>query len=72
MGRILGIGFIVLAVWAGVEIYSEGTAGAFGGLLTRTGLVAEEEAQTPVTERAAAAWQDAYHAAEDRVERQLD
>ena len=72
MGRILGIGFIVLAVWVGVEVYSEGTAGAFGGLLTRVGLAAEEERRPPLPERAASAWQDAYRASEDRVERLLE
>ncbi len=73
MGRIFGILLLVLAVWSGVEIYTEGTAGAFGGLLPRLGLVAEEEEKpVPVTERAAGAWQEAYRAAEDRVRRQTE
>ena len=72
MGRIFGILFLVLAVWTGVEVYTEGTSGAFGGLFTRLGFVAEEEQAPPVTQRAANAWQDAYHAAEERVRQQTD
>lgn len=72
MGRIFGILFIVLAVWSGVEIYTEGTAGAFGGLLPRLGLVAEEDHAPPVTERAAGAWREAYRTAEDRVRQQAE
>ena len=72
MGRIFGILFVVLAVWTGVEVYTEGTSGAFGGLFTRLGFVAEEQQAPPVTQRAANAWQDAYHAAEERVHQQTD
>jgi hypothetical protein len=72
MGRIFGILLLVLAVWSGVEVYTEGTSGAFGGLFTRLGFVAEEEKATPVTERAAGAWKEAYNAAEDRVRRQTE
>ena len=32
MGRVFGIVLIVLGVWASVEIYSEGTEHAFGGV----------------------------------------
>jgi hypothetical protein len=71
MGRIFGILFLVLAVWTGAEVYTEGTSGAFDGLFTRLGFVEEEQAP-PVTERAANAWQDAYHAAEERVRQQTD
>lgn len=38
MDRIFGILFVVLAVWNGVEVYTEGMAGAFGSLLPRLGL----------------------------------
>jgi hypothetical protein len=72
MGRIFGILFLVLAVWTGAEVYTEGTSGAFGGLFTRLGFVEEERQAPPVTERAASAWQDAYHAAEDRVRQQTE
>lgn len=72
MGRIFGILFIVLAVWTGVEVYTEGSAGAFGGLFARLGFVEDEQEPAPVTERAAGAWGEAYRASEERVERQLE
>ena len=48
MGRIFGILFIVLAVWTGVEVYNEGTSGAFGGLFVRLGLAAEDVQRDPI------------------------
>lgn len=38
MGKALGIGLMVVALWAGLEIYTEGTQGAFGGLFQELGL----------------------------------
>jgi hypothetical protein len=74
MGRIFGILFIVLAVWTGVEVYNEGTAGAFGGLFVRLGL-AEDEVEledVPVAGRAANRLNELYQASGDRVERQAE
>lgn len=74
MGRIFGILFIVLAVWTGVEVYNEGTSGAFGGLFVRLGL-AEEEMEledVPVAGRAANRLNELYRASGDRVERQAE
>jgi len=39
MGRLFGIIVIVAGLWAAAEIYNEGTANAFGGALTRLGMV---------------------------------
>ena len=72
MGRIFGILLLVLAIWTGVEVYTEGTSGAFGGLFARLGFVAEQPETTPVTERAAGAWKEAYRASEDRVRHQTE
>jgi hypothetical protein len=74
MGRIFGILFIVLAVWTGVEVYNEGTSGAFGGLFVRLGL-AEEEVEledVPVAGRAANRLNELYQASGDRVNRQAE
>ena len=74
MGRIFGILFIVLAVWTGVEVYNEGTSGAFGGLFVRLGL-AEDEVEledVPVAGRAANRLNELYQASGDRVERQAE
>ncbi len=35
--RLLSLLFLVGCIWAGAEIYTEGTAGAFGGALARIG-----------------------------------
>ncbi len=35
MGKIFGILFIVVGIWVGLEIYTEGTHNAFGGLFAR-------------------------------------
>jgi hypothetical protein len=74
MRRLFGILFIVLAVWTGVEVYNEGTSGAFGGLFVRLGL-AEEEVEledVPVAGRAANRLNELYQASGDRVERQAE
>ena len=44
MSKVFGILLIVVALWAGMEIYSEGTTNAFGGALVTAGLVDPESA----------------------------
>lgn len=39
MGKLFGIVVIVAGLWAGAEIYNEGSANAFGGALVRAGMV---------------------------------
>jgi hypothetical protein len=41
-GKLLGIVLFVLAVWAGLEIYTNGTDGAFGGLFAGFGQHTEQ------------------------------
>jgi hypothetical protein len=73
MGRIFGILFIVLAVWTGVEVYNEGTSGAFGGLFVRLGLAEEVELEdVPVAGRAANRLNELYQASGDRVDHQAE
>ncbi len=43
MGKLFGIIVIVVGLWAGAEIYNEGAANAFGGALTRLGMVQTAE-----------------------------
>ena len=38
MGKMFGILLIIVGMWAGAEIYNNGTANAFGGILTTLGL----------------------------------
>ena len=73
MQKIFGILFIVLAIWVGLEVYNEGTAGAFDGLFVRLGMA---DAPAPdaaphrsAGERAADRLRSAYQAGMDRGER---
>ncbi len=72
MAKVFGILLIVLGVWVGLEVMNHGSAGAFGGLLAKTGLVDDSQDPAPVTQRAAGAIDDAYRAGESRVDRQLE
>ncbi len=51
MSKVLGIGALVLGVWCATEVYTQGAANAFGGALSRVGLVEESKdvaaSQTP-------------------------
>lgn len=38
MGKAFGIVVIAVGVWAGLEIYTEGTSNAFGGALQKIGM----------------------------------
>jgi hypothetical protein len=73
MGRVLGIFLMVVAIWAGVEVYNEGVGGAFGGVFSRlpgaSSLEAPANRSTP--DRAADAFQRAYNKSEERVDRLL-
>jgi len=38
MGKAFGILLIVVGIWVGLELYSEGTQNAFGGLFVKLGM----------------------------------
>ncbi len=74
MGKVFVMLLIVLAVWIGLSIFTEGTDRAFGGLLSRFAPASAEgqarDTRAPlerVRERAEAARQQQL----DRIERQL-
>ena len=71
MAKVFGILLIVLAVWIGLEVMNHGSAGAFGGLFAKTGMVDATQPPESTTQRAAGAVDRAYRAGEDRVDRQL-
>ena len=50
MGKAIGIALMVMALWVGMEIYTEGMSGAFGGLLQDFG-VAEAPADAGEPEK---------------------
>ncbi len=73
MAKAFGILFIVGLVWVGLEVYTEGTHGAFGGVFAsftdEPAPTDEERVSTP--QRAGRAWERAQDTASDRLERQL-
>jgi hypothetical protein len=73
MGKLLAIVLIVIAIWVGLTVYTEGTDQAFGGLFARSSgsstLDAPETRSTP--RRVGDAVQRAYDESEDRVDRAL-
>ncbi len=75
MSKVFGIALIVGLIWVGLEIYTEGTERAFGGVFARVGLVAAspdgQPAPSPL-DRIRARATDARDAQVDRIERQVD
>jgi hypothetical protein len=73
MGKVIAIALIVIAIWVGLTIYTEGRDQAFGGLFAR--LLDSSRLDAPATrstpDRALDAFQRAYDKSEDRVERAL-
>ena len=68
MGRLFAIILIVLGVWVGLEVYTNGVDGAFGGMFADA---YEPPATRSAPDRAADAFQRAYNKSEERVDRQL-
>lgn len=69
MRRLFSIVFIAGCVWIGIEIYTQGTAGAFGGILSRFGS-GETETQSTL-QRVRSSASGARDRQLDRIERQL-
>ncbi len=73
MGKLFVIVLIVIAIWVGLTVYTQGTDQAFGGLFARfsgsSTLDAPATRSTP--HRAGDAFQRAYDESEDRVDRAL-
>lgn len=71
MAKLLAIVLMVVAIWVGLTVFTEGTDRAFGGLFAGSSdsstLEATEVRSTP--ERAGDALQRAYDVSEDRVDR---
>ena len=77
MARLVGIVLAVLAIWTSVEIYSHGTAGAFGGALAGWS-GGDDEAPSSAAEtlssarRAGRAVERAHEQQQERYERLMD
>lgn len=70
MGKVIGIGTLVVGLWCAVEIYTNGTANAFGGALVRFGL-ADETPEASSGDRVRSAATRAHAEADARRERLL-
>jgi hypothetical protein len=74
MGKIFGILLAVVGIWLVLEVYLNGTQGAFGGVLARLdGSATEQAVASPrsVPQRAGEAVERAHAEAEARLERML-
>jgi hypothetical protein len=72
MGKAIGLLLIVICIWAGIEVYSYGVQGAFGGVFASFAGPGEPPRDTrSVPQRAGSAVQGAHSAADDRRDRLL-
>lgn len=73
MGKIIGLLLVVVGIWVGVEVYSNGVDGAFGGVLaSRAGdRPAAEVDRRSTPRRAGDAVENAHAAADARREKLL-
>ena len=71
MGKIWVIGAIVVAVWVGLEIQTNGVEGAFNGLFAPAGME-EAEAITSTPQRAGDRVRQAFQEGEERNNRLLE
>ena len=71
MGKLFGIILLVLGIWLGVEVFTEGVDGAFGGIFA-SGSADEAPPTRSTSERAADSVRRAYSESVDRVDRQLE
>ena len=73
MGKVIAIALIVIAIWVGLTIYSQGPDQAFGGLFARVldSSQLDAPAARSAPDRALDAFQRAYDKSGDRVDRAL-
>ena len=69
MGKIYGIMLIVIGIWLGMTIYTEGLDNAFGGLFTKLGPNPVVQDRRPPTERIRDRVQGATDERTERIER---
>ena len=69
MGRLFGLGVVILGIWAAAEIHTRGFDRAFGGLLA---VPESNQSAGTAARRAGDAFQRAYDTSERRVDRMLE
>jgi hypothetical protein len=67
MGKIFGILLIVVGVWVGLTIFTEGTDAAFGGLFRSAKTDADDASGRPLPRRVEESVGKAYQAHEQRT-----
>jgi hypothetical protein len=73
MQKIFGVLFILLATWIAIEVYTEGTDRAFGGLFaSHSRTPATAQASGPLTDRARDRVTSAIRTREERTLQQTD
>jgi hypothetical protein len=73
MQKIFGILFILLAVWIAIEVYTEGTDRAFGGLFaSHSPTPASAQASGPLTDRVHDRVSSSMRTREERTLQQTD
>ena len=73
MQKIFGILFILVAVWIGIEVYTEGTDRAFGGLFaSHSPTPASAQTGGPLTDRVHDRVSNAMRTREERTLQQTD
>ena len=72
MNRWVGIAFVVIAIWVGMTVFTEGSDRAFGGLLASHDRSAETAPAEPMLDRVRRDAEQARQQQERRIERQLD
>ncbi len=70
MGSALKIGAVVLAIWVGFEVHTNGVNGAFGGVFASAD-TNEPEDTTTITQRAGTSASRAHDEANERRQRML-
>jgi hypothetical protein len=71
MARLFVILLVVIAIWTGIEVYTRGVDGAFGGVFKGVSSELEAPAARSSPDRAADAFQRAYNKSETRVDELL-
>lgn len=70
MAKACGILMIVGLIWIGLEVFTEGTRGAFGGIFAELGVVDDDDRTPP--QRAGAALKRAHEKRGERYDRVFD
>jgi len=72
MGKVFGLLMIVGMAWVGIEVYSKGVEGAFGGIFSNEPAMQAAEQLQSTPQRAGERVEEAMRRAEENRNQQLD